>query len=84
MGDRAKTRRQAIEVFELRGHQRRAAPTAWPAIEARSELPFDDDPLDDERFAGWMSADEIIDDLMLKLDDEDFWQFPLSASSVRH
>ena len=33
--------------------------------------------------AGWMSADEIIDELMLQFDDE-FWDLPLPPASVRH
>lgn len=83
MGHRTKSGRHAIAIFELgRGHGRNAH-AAWPK-KVDTDKRLDDDSLDDERFAGWMSADEIIDELMLELDDEDFWQLPLPPSSVRH
>ena len=82
MGHRTKAGRHAIAVFEL--GQARTAHPGWPRVDAAPKEPLPDGSFDDDRFAGWMSADEVIDVLMLELDDEEFWQLPLPPSSVRH
>ena len=84
MGHRIKSGRYAIAIFELGRGQARHAHTAWPGVDGHANKQFDDESFDDKHLAGWMSADEIIDELMLELDDEDFWQLPLPPSSVRH
>jgi len=82
VGHRTKAGRHAITVFEL--GQPRKAHAGWPRVETAPKEPLPDGSFDDDRFAGWMSADEVIDVLMLELDDEEFWQLPLPPSSVRH
>ncbi|HRO57628.1 MAG TPA: hypothetical protein PK177_00440 [Burkholderiaceae bacterium] len=86
MGHRTKSGRHAIAIFELRCDPAPSPRAPWPRVATEPKNQLDDDSSDDDhdRFAGWMSADEIIDELMLELDDEDFWQMPLPPSSVRH
>lgn len=86
MGHRTKSGRHAIALFELRRDPAGSARAPWPRVTTEPKSQFGDDASDGgpDRFAGWMSADEIIDELMLKLDDDDFWQLPLPPSSVRH